>query len=177
MYDPELITRVNSIPRGISADLIATMEGFGQEELDVRLQLPPARPAGLEQRLLQPFHHSFTTAPLLILDKDEHIRPIPRWRHRPSCLPPLIPFIGWGFDEMVPLASISYSGTHPPPAYRRQFLRHRRRSAALVLVGSGEGEAQIETPRPHPSAATVNVDPTLMLTGGLSPQSTAISQA
>ena len=34
LFDPEVLNKVGHIPQGVSADLIATIEGFSREELD-----------------------------------------------------------------------------------------------------------------------------------------------
>ena len=34
MYDPSLLSKISYVPQGVSADLIATIEGFTREELD-----------------------------------------------------------------------------------------------------------------------------------------------
>ena len=102
MYDPELITRVNSIPQGISADLIATMEGFGREELD-------AYAYNSHQRAQQAWRNGYFSRSiipiydrngLLILDNDEHIRPDTTLEALAQ-LPPAFESIGrQGFDEI-----------------------------------------------------------------------------
>ena len=167
MYDPELITRVNSIPQGISADLIATMEGFGREELD-------AYAYNSHQRAQQAWRNGYFSRSiisiydrngLLILDRDEHIRPDTTLEALAQ-LPPAFESIGrQGFDEM---ALCEY-----PTLERIRHLHTAGNSsgivdgAALVLVGSKEkGEALGLKPRARIlSAATVSVNPTLMLTG------------
>jgi acetyl-CoA C-acetyltransferase len=65
------------VPQGISADLIATIEGFGREELDQLAVDSQNRAAaaiseGRFDRSLVPIHHDDGT---LALDHDEHPRP------------------------------------------------------------------------------------------------------
>ncbi|MCB0551291.1 MAG: acetyl-CoA C-acetyltransferase [Phaeodactylibacter sp.] len=167
MYDPELITRANSIPQGISADLIATLEGFRREELDAyaydsHKRAHQAWENGFFDRSIVPI---YDRNGLLILGRDEHIRPDTTLEALAQ-LPPAFESPGrQGFDEMA---------LHQYPTLERIQHPHTAGNssgivdgAALVLVGSREkGEALGLKPRARVlSAATVSVDPTLMLTG------------
>ncbi|MCO6477212.1 MAG: acetyl-CoA C-acetyltransferase [Phaeodactylibacter sp.] len=179
MYDPELVNRVNSIPQGVSADLIATLEGFSREALD-------AYAYNSHQRAQQAwengyFRHSiipiYDRNGLLILDKDEHIRPDTTLEAL-SQLPPAFEALGrQGFDEMA---------LHKYPTLERIHHLHTAGNssgivdgAALALVGSKEkGESLGLRPRARIlSAATVSVDPTLMLSGPAPAARKALQQA
>jgi acetyl-CoA C-acetyltransferase len=65
------------VPQGISADLIATLEGFSRDELDQLAVLSQERAAAAQgegrfDRSVVPVHHADGT---LALDRDEHLRP------------------------------------------------------------------------------------------------------
>jgi acetyl-CoA C-acetyltransferase len=75
--NPELLRRYPLVPQGVSADLIATIEGFSREELDA-LAAESQRRAGVAiaegrfRRSLVPVRHPDGS---LALDHDEHPRP------------------------------------------------------------------------------------------------------
>ncbi|MCB9287453.1 MAG: acetyl-CoA C-acetyltransferase [Lewinellaceae bacterium] len=179
MYDPELITRANSIPQGVSADLIATLEGFSREELDAcayhsHQRARHAWENGYFNRSIIPI---YDRNGLLILDKDEHIRPNTTLDAL-SKLPPAFASAGWeGFDEMALHAFPELEGIrHLHTAGNSSGIVD---GAALALVGSKEkGEALGLKPRARIlAAATVSVDPTLMLTGPAPAARKALKQA
>ena len=65
------------VPQGISADLIATLEGFSREDVDAFAVTSQARAAlaqaeGRFDRSVVPVHRADGT---LVLDRDEHLRP------------------------------------------------------------------------------------------------------
>lgn len=167
MFDPELVSRAYSIPQGISADLIATLDGFSREELDAwalnsHRRARQAWDNGYFDRSAVPIHDRNG---LLILDRDEHIHPNITLDALAQ-LPPAFEAIGrQGFNAM---ALRRY-----PMLERIRHLHTAGNSsgtadgAALVLAGNKEkGAALGLKPRARIlSAATVNVDPTLMLAG------------
>ena len=74
-YDPEVMVKVNYIPPGVAADLIATIEGFDREELDAYALLSYQRAArAVEEGIFQKsFIPIYDRNGLVILDQDEFI--------------------------------------------------------------------------------------------------------
>lgn len=167
LYDPALTNRVNYLPQGVSADLIATMEGFQREQVDEyalqsQVRAAQAQESGYFDKALIPIHDHNG---LLILDRDEHLRPDTNLE-KLGKLPPAFAKIGQkGYDEMA---------LHKYPTVERIEHVHTAGNssgivdgAALVLIGSQEkGEAIGLKPRAQICAiSNVSVDPTIMLTG------------
>jgi acetyl-CoA C-acetyltransferase len=166
--DPETSLRTDFIPQGISADLIATIDGFSREDVDqfaLRSQAKAARAwaEGRNDRSVVPVRDRNG---LLILDHDEHIR-ADSTLDGLGALKPSFAQIGeqGGFDAV---ALQKYHWVE-----RITHVHHAGNSsgivdgAALVLVGSrAAGEAAGMTPRARiVSAALSGADPTIMLTG------------
>lgn len=167
LYDPELISKTDFIPQGISADLIATISGFDRELLDryaLRSQerARTAEENGYFREAIIPIRDNNG---LTILEKDEHPRPHTTLEAL-SVLPPAFAKMGAsGFDEMA---------MHKYPEVEQIHHVHTAGNssgivdgAAVVLVGSREkGEALGLKPRARIlSVANVGVEPTIMLTG------------
>lgn len=177
--DPEVINQINYLPQGVAADLIATIEGFDRPALDAfalrSQQLAyAAQTEGYFDRSIVPIHDRNG---LVILDKDEHLRPDTS-EEKLAALPPAFEKIGLqGFDEMA---------LHKYPYVEK--VRHLHTAgnssgivdgAALMLIGSKEAGKMIEAkPRAKiVSAANVSVDPTLMLSGPAPATRKALEQA
>lgn len=167
LYDPELISKTDFIPQGISADLIATIAGFEREQLDqyaLRSQqlAKQAIESSYFQRAIVPIHDKNG---LCILASDEHPRPETTMEGL-SALPPAFARMGaMGFDDMA---------IHKYPEVEK--IRHIHTAgnssgivdgAALLLIGSEEkGKALGLKARARIRAvANVGVEPTIMLTG------------
>ncbi len=167
LFDPEVLTRVGHIPQGVAADLIATIEGFTREQLDtVALASQQRAAAAWEKGYFAPSVLPIKDRNgLTILDKDEHIRPESTLETLGN-LPPAFERIGHqGFDDM---AIQKY-----PFVEKIHHLHTAGNSsgivdgAAAVLVGSAEsGKSLGLKPRAKIlAAATVSVEPVIMLTG------------
>lgn len=167
LYDPELISKSDFIPQGISADLIATIAGFDREKLDryaLRSQqlAHQARQNGYFQDAIVPIKDQNG---LCILADDEHPRPNTTLEAL-EALPPAFAAMGeMGFDEM---AMHKY-----PEVEQIEHLHTAGNSsgivdgAALVVIGDkAKGEGMGLKPRARiRSVANVGVEPTIMLTG------------
>lgn len=167
LFDPEVIQKTNTIPQGISADLIATIEGFSREEVDTYALQSQERALTAAQNdyfknALIPI---YDLNGLPILEADEHPRPETSLESLAK-LPPAFAQIGaTGFDEM---ALLRY-----PKVEKINHVHTAGNSsgivdgAALVLIASKEyGESQGWKPRAKIVAvANVGVEPTIMLTG------------
>ncbi|WP_067864542.1 acetyl-CoA C-acetyltransferase [Nocardia shimofusensis] len=156
------------VPQGVSADLIATMEGFTREIVDgyaVRSQelAAKATTGGYFAKSLVPVKDQNG---LIVLDNDEHMRPGTTLEDLAK-LQPSFAMVGemGGFDA-VALQKYHF-------VEKIDHVHHGGNSsgivdgAALVLVGSEEaGKASGLTPRARVVAtATSGADSTIMLTG------------
>ncbi|WP_028478084.1 acetyl-CoA C-acetyltransferase [Nocardia sp. CNY236] len=156
------------VPQGISADLIATVEGFSRDDVDayaVRSQerAAAATTGGYFAKSIVPVKD---LNGLVVLDNDEHMRP-GTTAEALAKLQPSFAMIGemGGFDA-VALQKYHY-------VEKIDHVHHGGNSsgivdgAALLLVGSEEaGKASGLTPRARVVAtATSGADSTIMLTG------------
>jgi acetyl-CoA C-acetyltransferase len=166
--DPETALATSFVPQGISADLIATLEGFSRDDVDAYALRSQQRAA---QALAEGrFDRSVVAVTdrngVPILTADEHPRPDTTMEAL-GALPPSFAVIGdvGGFDA-VALRRFPWLEEidHVHTAGNSSGIVD---GAALVLVGSAEvGEAMGLTPRARiVSVGVSGDDPTLMLTG------------
>ncbi|HEX2010982.1 MAG TPA: acetyl-CoA C-acetyltransferase [Roseateles sp.] len=177
--DPRVNEALGFIPQGISADLIATLEGFDRAAVDAYAseshhRAAAARDAGFFQRSIVPVHD---IAGLPLLAQDETIRP----GTTPETLAKLEPSFAMmgqmGFDAT---ALRKYSTVE-----RIAHVHHAGNSsgivdgAALMLVGSEAGGAAAGLkPRARiRAAAVIGSEPTIMLTGPTPACQKALKQA
>ena len=167
--DPYLAMGTNFVPQGISADLIATKYGFSRDAVDayaVESQRRAAQ-AWSEGRFDRSVIAVRDINGVMILDRDEHMRPEtdmqtlgalkPAFRDMGETMP--------GFDAV---ALLRY-----PEVERIDHVHHAGNSsgivdgASAVLVGSAEMGARLGlTPRARIRAtARIGTEPTIMLTG------------
>lgn len=179
LFDPEVILKANHIPQGISADLIATLEGFSREDLDqyAHYSQQSALHAWENHYFSKSIVPIYDRNGLLVLDRDEHLRP-GTTLEKLGVLPPAFEALGrTGFDEM---ALRKY-----PMVEKIRHLHTAGNSsgivdgAALVLVGSKEAGKKLGLkPRAKiVTAATLSVEPTIMLTGPAPACKKALQQA
>lgn len=163
--DPEVIARLGIVPQGISADLIATLEGFSREDVDafaLESQQRAARAAanGYFTSLMPVVGEDGT----VILDHDEHPRPGTTLAGLASLRPA---FQKMGEARFNAIALKKYTQidhiNHVHTAGNSSGIVD---GAALVLVGSKEkGAALGLEPRARiVSAALLGDEPTIMLT-------------
>lgn len=166
MLDPEIGPEINFVPQGISADLIATLEGFSRQDVDqfaLQSQQRAAR-ATADGRFtsLIPVYNADGE---LILDQDEQIRPQTTLEKLANLSPAFAALGENGFDD---IARRRY-----PQAEQINHVHTAGNSsgivdgAALVLLGSrAKGEALGLKPRARiRAAALVGTEPTIMLVG------------
>jgi acetyl-CoA C-acetyltransferase len=178
--DPETAFQTDFIPQGISADLIATLEGYDRTTVDAYAAESQARAAkatanGWFSDSLVPV---VDRNGLAVLDLDEHIRPDTTVESLAG-LPPSFAGIGdfGGFDSV---ALEKYHWVE-----RIDHVHHAGNSsgmvdgAALVVVGSAEaGERNGLTPRARILATAVSgSEPTIMLTGPAPASRKALAKA
>ncbi|MFC0599280.1 acetyl-CoA C-acetyltransferase [Streptomyces palmae] len=166
--DPMTAYETGFVPQGVSADLIATIEGFSRTDVDSFAALSQERAAaawkeGRFDRSVVPVRDR---SGLVVLDRDEHVRPGTTAEGLAS-LKPSFATIGeaGGFD------AVALQKYHWVEAI--DHVHHAGNSsglvdgAALVAIGSGAiGERFGLTPRARiVSAAVSGAEPTIMLTG------------
>ena len=164
--DRKVSAALKFVPQGISADLIATMEGFSRQTLDEYAVLSQQRAAAAQSE-----GHFKSRIPVkddggnVVLDHDEHIR----GNSTVETLANLKPsFLAIGEDGFDAIARQRY-----PEVEKIHHVHTAANSsgivdgAALVLIGSKEkGEELGLKPRAKiRSAALVGTEPTIMLVG------------
>jgi len=167
VMDPRINQKTGFVPQGISADLIATIEGWGRADLDAfalrsHQRAAAARAEGRFARSIVPVHD---IAGLPLLAEDETIRASATLEAMAKLEPSFAMMGAMGFDAT---ALRKYTTVE-----RIDHVHHAGNSsgivdgAALMLVGSSEGGARAGLkPRARIRAAAVTgAEPTIMLTG------------
>jgi acetyl-CoA C-acetyltransferase len=179
LYDPDVVGKINYVPQGVAADLIATIEGFTREELDAYALQSHHRATYAQQNNY--FAKSIVPIKdwvgLTILEYDEHVRPNCSSEGLAALLPSFAADGAMGFDAM---AQKKY-----PSVERIRHLHTAGNSsgmvdgAAAVLVGSLEkGKALGLTPRARVVAtSTVSCEPTIMLLGHIAAAKKVLKKA
>lgn len=165
--DPEFNFAADFVPQGISADLIATLDGKTREDLDAYAVRSHERAAQAwkEERFARTVVPVKDRNGVTLLDRDETIRPGTTVESL-SGLRPAFAVMGeeGGFDAVAQ--------TKYPQVERINHVHHAGNSsgivdgAALLMIGSEKaGEDMGLTPRARVvSVATTGVEPTIMLT-------------
>jgi len=178
--DPETAYGARFVPQGISADLIATIEGFDRDTVDSYAVESQSRAAkawanGYFARSLVPVRDRNG---LMVLDHDEMVRP----ETTTETLGALQPSFA-GIGEMGGFDAVALQKYHW--VERIDHVHHAGNSsgivdgASLVLVGSEQvGEQLGLTPRARILAAAVTgEEPTIMLTGPAPASRKALAKA
>jgi acetyl-CoA C-acetyltransferase len=177
--DPATNMATDFVPQGIGADLIATLEGFGRDDVDAyavesQRRAARAREAGWFAESVVPVRDLLGQA---ILAHDEFIKP-QTTREALAALKPSFEQLGaMGFDAT---AIRRY-----PQVERIVHVHHAGNSsgivdgAAAVLVGSqAKGQALGLVPRARVVATALSgADPTIMLTGPMPATRKALAKA
>lgn len=178
--DPGLAIQLQSVPQGISADLIATRNGYSREDVDayaVESQKRAAR-AWDEGRFARSVVPVRDRLGLTLLDRDEAMRPDANMQGMATLQPAFESYAKQtGFDAV---AVQKY-----PELERLRFVHTAANSsqivdgAAAVLMGTAAaGAAQGLTPRARVRAVcSVGSEPTIMLTGPVAAADKALSRA
>ena len=177
--DPETAFDTAFIPQGISADLIATLEGFSRDDVDsyaMRSQqrAGAARDAGRFKRSLVPVEDGIGD---VILDHDEFIRPQTTMEGLAA--------LKTSFDKMGEMGFDAVAIQRYPQVERIKHVHTPGNSsgivdgAAAVLIGTEEKGKQLGlTPRARiVSIALSGADPTIMLTGPMPAARKALAKA
>jgi acetyl-CoA C-acetyltransferase len=177
--DPETAFDTAFIPQGISADLIATLEGFSREQVDAyalrsQQRAAAAREAGRFKRSVVPVEDALGD---VILDHDEFIRPQTTLEGLGALKP--------SFDRMGEMGYDAVAIQRYPQVERIRHVHTPGNSsgivdgAAAVLIGTEEKGQQLGlTPRARiVSVALSGADPTIMLTGPMPAARKALAKA
>ncbi|MFD7137669.1 acetyl-CoA C-acetyltransferase [Streptomyces sp. NPDC059894] len=178
--DPRTNHDTGFVPQGIGADLIATLEGFTRQDVDAYAALSQARAAeawkdGRFDRSVVPVRDRNG---LLVLDRDEHLRPGTTVESLAGLRPSFaVAGEAGGFDAV---ALQKYHWVE-----RIDHVHHAGNSsgivdgAALTVIGSAAaGERHGLRPRARiVSAAVSGADPTIMLTGPAPASRKALAKA
>ena len=167
MEDPRVSSKVNYVPQGIGADLIATLEGFSREELD-RFALQS------QQRAAEATRNGYFNRSLaavcdeegeIVLAQDEHIRPGTTMEALGGLKPAFAGLGEMGFDEKALTVYPQVEQIHH--VHTAGNSSGIVDGAAVVLVGSAEkGAALGLQPRARiVSSGLVGTEPTIMLIG------------
>ena len=144
MHDPEVARATGFVPQGVSADLIATIEGYRREDVDgyaVRSQQRAAAAwsAGAFDRSVVPV---LDRAGTVVLQRDEHLRPDTTMESLAG-LKPSFAGLGDRFDAIA-LDKYGVGRGRGPGVEAIEHVHTAGNSsgivdgAALVLVGSAE---------------------------------------
>jgi len=165
--DPATSIATNFVPQGISADLIATIEGFTREDVDSFAVNSQRKAATAQEKGY--FNHSIIPVKdengITILDRDEFIRPDTTVEGLSKLKPSFAAMGDMGYDAV---ALSSY-----PQVPQINHVHHAGNSsgivdaASAVLIGSEQvGKDLCLSPRARfVASATMGVEPTIMLTG------------
>src|SRR5215831_7765334 len=164
--DPSIAIPAYFVPQGISADLIATLDGFSRDDVDAfavesRKRAANAWRNGYFKQSVVPVKDPLG---LTILDRDEHMRPETTMQSLASLKPAFVEFGALGFDAV---AIQRY-----PQVEAMNHVHHAGNSsgivdgAAAVLMGDkATGKALGVKPRARVKAfASIGSEPAIMLT-------------
>jgi acetyl-CoA C-acetyltransferase len=177
--DPETAFDTAFIPQGISADLIATLEGFSREDVDAyalrsQQRASAAREAGRFKQSLVPVEDGLGD---VILDHDEFIRPQTTMEGLAA--------LKTSFDKMGEMGYDAVAIQRYPQVERIRHVHTPGNSsgivdgAAAVLIGTEQKGKELGlTPRARiVSVALSGSDPTIMLTGPMPAARKALAKA
>ena len=167
LTDAEFVLERLSVPQGIGADLIATLEGWSREDVDAfalesQKRAARAQAEGRFARSVLPVkdENGFT-----ILAQDDFLRPDTTMEALGALMPSFAGLGGLGFDEMI--------RTRYPQVLEIDHVHTPGNSsgivdgAAAVLIGSEKARRDLNLePRGRiVAAAVLATDPVIMLTG------------
>ncbi|WP_298009328.1 acetyl-CoA C-acetyltransferase [uncultured Aquabacterium sp.] len=167
VMDPRINTGTAFVPQGISADLIATLEGFSRTELDVyaaesHRRAAAAQAEGRFAKSVVPVHD---LNGLMLLDRDETVRP--------GTSVETLAKLNASFEMMGHMGFDATALDKYTTLEQIQHVHHAGNSsgivdgAALVLLGSKQaGDKAGLKPRARVRmCAVIGSEPTIMLTG------------
>jgi len=177
--DPETNSATLFVPQGIGADLIATIEGFGRDDVDAfalqsQRRAAAARAAGHFSNSIVPVKDPLGQT---ILGEDEFIKPHTTLEGLAQLRP--------AFDKLGAMGFDAVALQRYPQVERIHHVHHAGNSsgivdgAAAVLIGSeAAGKTHGLQPRARIVAAALSgADPTIMLTGPMPATRKALAKA
>jgi acetyl-CoA C-acetyltransferase len=177
--DPQTHMATDFVPQGIGADLIATLEGFGREDVDAyavesQRRAAAAREAGRFDGSIVPVTDALGQT---LLAQDEFIKPHTTLEGLAALKP--------SFEQLGALGFDATAIRHYPQVERIHHVHHAGNSsgivdgAAAMLVGTdAKGRALGLTPRARIVATALSgADPTIMLTGPMPATRKALARA
>lgn len=180
MTDPNMIASHHIVPQGISADLIATMNGFTREMLDEFATESHQRAAAAweEGKFSKSIVPITDVNGIALLEQDETVRV--------ETSPEILAGLNPSFEQMGVMGGFdSVAIQRYPEVEKLQYLHHPGNSsgivdgAALLLIGSEElGEKANLKPRAKVvSFGIVGAEPTIMLEGPVPASKKALKKA
>jgi acetyl-CoA C-acetyltransferase len=179
LFDPAVNATINYIPQGVSADLLATLEGYSRAQLDEyalqsQQRALKAQTAGYFAPSLVPIHDMNG---LVVLDHDEYLRPNTNLDALAKLQPSFAKQGALGFDTMAIMRYPFLDKiTHHHTAGNSSGIVD---GAAAVLLGSLEKANELGiTPKAKIlSVAVTSAEPTLMLDGNIPAAEKALRKA
>ena len=166
IFESKVSLNNNYVPQGIGADLIATIDGFSREDVDAfALESQKRASEAQRKKKFASMVSIYDQNGLLILDKDEHIRPDASMNDLSKLTP--------SFEKVGAMGYDAFAQEKYPNVEKINHVHTAGNSsgivdgAALTLVGSKKiGEELGLKPRALiKSIATCSTDPTIMLSG------------
>ncbi|GAB3628417.1 acetyl-CoA acetyltransferase [Pandoraea terrae] len=167
MEDAEIATRLNSVPQGVGADLIATLDGYTREDVDAyalesQRRAVRARDSGWFDRSVVPVRD---INGVTILEKDEFIKPGTTMEGLAALKPSFEAMGNLGYDEIClrKYTSVDRVRHVHTPGNSSGIVD----GASAVLIGSEKAGRDLGlTPRGRIVAtAVLATDPIIMLAG------------
>ncbi len=179
LFDPEVTSKIAYVPQGVSADLIATIQGFDRATLDTyALQSQQRAAAAQAQGYFKPSIIPIKDANgLIILEEDEYLRPNTSLEALANLKPAFKNIGAEGFDTMA---------LQKYPFVERIHHVHTAGNssgivdgAALVLVGNEQigKDLGLKARARIRAVASVSSEPTIMLQGPTPAAQKALQQA
>ena len=166
IFESKVSLNNNYVPQGIGADLIATIDGFSREDVDAfALESQKRASEAQRKKKFASMVSIHDQNGLLILDKDEHIRPDASMNDLSKLTP--------SFEKVGTMGYDAFAQEKYPNVEKINHVHTAGNSsgivdgAALTLVGSKKiGDELGLKPRALiKSIATCSTDPTIMLSG------------
>ena len=179
LFDPGVVSKINYLPQGIAADLIATLHNFSREELDSYAYQSHQRAVNAQKNNY--FNASIIPIRdqnnLLLLDHDENVRPDTTLDILATLKPAFALEGERGFDAM---AQIKY-----PTVERITHVHTAGNSCAIVdgaaalLIGDEKiaGKLNLKPRARIVSTAVVSTEPTIMLMGHIASAKKVLKKA
>lgn len=176
--DPETAFITRFVPQGVSADIIATLEGFSRDDVDEFATMSHQRAAeAMKNGYFSPSMAAVKDMNgFVVLDRDELVRPETSTNTLAGLKPSFLPVGELGYDSIATSKYKLDAINHVHTAGNSSAIAD---GAALVLIGNEKIATELGlTPRARIIACAVSgSDPCIMLTGLLPATEKALSRA